>query len=735
VSFDGTNWLVVWSQDDLIHGRRVDPTGKLMETAPFVVYSTIAGQLYPAICFDGTNHLVTWKNRGGTEGIDAIVLDKTGKAVSALVQPQVTRHQPPSCAFDGSNFLVVATENSFSSGVDVDGRLVSPGGALASSRFVVGASAFDQRRPRVACDTTQCLVVWEDQRNSAGLDVYGARVKGAVVLDPGGIPIALGPRDQALPSVAFDGRDFVVVWDADNGGTNGHDAVAAFIAGDGRIRGPSPLAIAATADDERHPVIAAPSTANRLVAYSRFDATAPYGGYRTRGRLVTGSAGGTTCTTASDCLSGFCVDGVCCDSACTSQCEACDVTGNVGWCTAVSGAPHGARTACGGTGAGTPCGARCDGVERTKCNFPAADSVACSATACTSGLETHASTCDGLGGCKDVPKMCGAYACGPTACRTSCTSSTDCVTGFACKDSACVPVAGLGDACATTAACGSGLFCTDSVCCASASCAAGESCALGKGKCAKVNGSACGIDAECGSAHCVDGVCCDTVCAGQCEACDVEGSKGKCLPISGAPHGSRTACDKGTNLCSARTCNGTEDTSKCTGFANGSGAQCRAARCEDGKFFSSATCTGAGSCGISSETSCVPYACAATGCRTSCETADHCASGFTCLSGRCEAIGAKCSDDGVELVSADGTRTTCAPFLCRGGACVARCESGADCAPDNTCSADGRCVARAPRTEVEDGGGCGLGRGAPGSALAMMIAAWMASRRRREKVL
>jgi len=40
------------------------------------------------------------------------------------------------------------------------------------------------------------------------------------------------------------------------------------------------------------------------------------------------------CSAAAECASGFCVDGVCCDSACDGQCSVCNVSGNVGYCTA-----------------------------------------------------------------------------------------------------------------------------------------------------------------------------------------------------------------------------------------------------------------------------------------------------------------------------------------------------------------------------------------------------------------
>jgi hypothetical protein len=50
-----------------------------------------------------------------------------------------------------------------------------------------------------------------------------------------------------------------------------------------------------------------------------------------------------------------------------------------------------------------------------------------------------------------------------------------------------------------------------------------------------VKAPACTIDADCSSGHCVDGACCNAGCAGACEACDLAGQVGTCVPIPGNP--------------------------------------------------------------------------------------------------------------------------------------------------------------------------------------------------------
>src|SRR5262249_14507003 len=144
---------------------------------------------------------------------------------------------------------------------------------------------------------------------------------------------------------------------------------------------------------------------------------------------------------------------------------------------AVTGVPRGSRPACGGAGVGTTCGNTCNGVAREGCVYPSSVTP-CSTTACASGVESHASVCDGVGHCNDVPKVCGAFACGTTTCKATCAANTDCAAGFVCKGTACVPAPGLGEPCGPSAPCNGGLSCTDGVCCGVAACDAGSSCGL-----------------------------------------------------------------------------------------------------------------------------------------------------------------------------------------------------------------------------------------------------------------
>ncbi|MBL8715439.1 MAG: hypothetical protein JNL79_05555 [Myxococcales bacterium] len=229
---------------------------------------------------------------------------------------------------------------------------------------------------------------------------------------------------------------------------------------------------------------------------------------------------------------------------------------------------------------------------------------------------------------------------------------------------------------------------------------------------AVADGGACAKATECASGFCVDGVCCNAACGGQCEACDVAGSVGTCSPVSGAPHGARTACvAAGTGVC-ARMCDG-KDRTKCN-FATTT-VECAAANCAAGTATTASNCDGSGSCPTPKSTTCAPYACGGATCKTTCALDADCGGANVCdkPSGKCiAAVEAKCSADGTRSEPTDGSpATVCSPYLCdpSKGRCAERCGSSRDCAAGFACDT-GTGVCNPTATDGgNDGGGCQTG--------------------------
>jgi hypothetical protein len=197
-------------------------------------------------------------------------------------------------------------------------------------------------------------------------------------------------------------------------------------------------------------------------------------------------------------------------------------------------------------------------------------------------------------------------------------------------------------------------------------------------------GAPCARAGECASRFCVDGVCCDSSCTGQCESC----ATGTCSPVSGAPVGNRPACP-GSGDCAA-TCDGQNRTA-CV--FPGADVTCGAPQCA-GDAQVTYACAGNGTCHPTT-TSCGPDAVC---CAGSC-----CASGQECVEGTCQEVEVcrvltescssadQCCQDELtncEVIPQSGNdgAQCCRP---RGGSCA---ERFLDCCGTDECI-DGVCVA------------------------------------------
>lgn len=109
---------------------------------------------------------------------------------------------------DGSRQVDRPTADIYCGRVDAaTGKTLDPGG------IPVCTAPDLQEWPAVAFDGVNFLVVWQDFRSGKRYNVYAARVtpKGEV-LDSDGLPVAAGAQNQGRPGVAFAGGRYLVVW-------------------------------------------------------------------------------------------------------------------------------------------------------------------------------------------------------------------------------------------------------------------------------------------------------------------------------------------------------------------------------------------------------------------------------------------------------------------------------------------------------------------------------------------
>ncbi|MDB5216435.1 MAG: Branched-chain amino acid transporter, amino acid-binding protein [Myxococcaceae bacterium] len=162
----------------------------------------------------------------------------------------------------------------------------------------------------------------------------------------------------------------------------------------------------------------------------------------------------------------------------------------------------------------------------------------------------------------------------------------------------------------------------------------------------------CGYDAECGTGFCVDGVCCDRRCDGKCDGCSAKrktsGEDGVCGPVPpGRDIAGRcfsqlgVACKDGLECTTGFCAQGVCCDSTCTG-------QCQACNQADRPGICSPIMEGA--CGAACDgdhtlkqtgapdVDCAPFKCEGPRCKTTCASVKDCAAPFVCsLDGQCTA--------------------------------------------------------------------------------------------------
>ncbi|MCK4235378.1 hypothetical protein KAX75_13185, partial [candidate division WOR-3 bacterium] len=269
VVFDGINYLVAWRDNRhgnslfvtgqwSIYGARVNSIGTVLDTESIAILSEQVTTYGPSVAFDGTDYLCVWHDLrnwpGNTYDIygarvaqSGVVLDTTGIPISTAGYYE----RYPSIAFDGTNYLCVWQTWSSGSYCKIVGGRIDPSGNILDTTSISGLTATNNPYlPPVAFDGINYLVVWEDNRNG-NVDIYGARVDtSGTVLDTSGFAISIAIDNQQNPSVAFDGINYLVVWEDFRDGDA--DIYGARLDTSGTVLDTSGFAISTAIDEQRN---------------------------------------------------------------------------------------------------------------------------------------------------------------------------------------------------------------------------------------------------------------------------------------------------------------------------------------------------------------------------------------------------------------------------------------------------------------------------------------------------
>lgn len=199
-------------------------------------------------------------------------------------------------------------------------------------------------------------------------------------------------------------------------------------------------------------------------------------------------------------------------------------------------------------------------------------------------------------------------------------------------------------------------------------------------------GEACSKNEHCASEQCVDGVCCESSCAGTCRACSMSRTgepDGVCAnvgdgqdPDSECEESNKTTCG------SDGTCDGA---GACRRW--GIETQCQPAQCTNEGAKPAAFCDGQGTCANSPVQQCAEYACKEGACKRECQNDGDCASGVKCVNKLC---GGKRANGDPCTAGDECSSGKCVDKVCCGSDCDGLCEA---CVGSKTGMPDGQCAA------------------------------------------
>jgi hypothetical protein len=282
VASNGTNWLVAWEDRrnynytywDL-YAARVESSGTVDETTGLKVSGWNGDETAARVSSDGTDYLVVWTDGttviSGTVGgarikSDGTLVDTTGFSVAASGQSDLVYNATTTYYFI-PRYGTGLSNDVFSRRIQGDGT------AVDTSDLSVSTAYNAQYYPSAAFDGTNYFLVWADTRNWAttGFDIYGTRVDtSGTVLDTSGVALCTASGTQSYPAIAFDGTNYLVVWEDRRSGSSVADIFGGRVKPDGTLLDGNGNQFTGAVYEQRYPRVAFDANANYLVVWQDY---------------------------------------------------------------------------------------------------------------------------------------------------------------------------------------------------------------------------------------------------------------------------------------------------------------------------------------------------------------------------------------------------------------------------------------------------------------------------------
>jgi hypothetical protein len=233
ITWNGESFFVVW-QDRRdgkawgIYGARITPDGAVLDPdgIPISIARANYDQVAPVVSYDGEHYVVMWQGKRSPKiwniyftrvSKDGFVLEGNPVPVNPSMRSQVA----PSVAFDGENYLAVWQDFKGGKFWDIVGARITPSGEILDKRSIlispispIVENGWDKWRPTLAWDGRFFLIVWMAQKETKGWMLEGKRVSAeGKIVDFLDISIQADSTNKAFPVLAWDGKEYLLAWE------------------------------------------------------------------------------------------------------------------------------------------------------------------------------------------------------------------------------------------------------------------------------------------------------------------------------------------------------------------------------------------------------------------------------------------------------------------------------------------------------------------------------------------
>lgn len=230
----GSGYFVVWqdrrnTRNDDIWGARVNSSGAVVDTRGIKIYENASSvESTPVVAWVGNGWVVAWAS--GNDLAAAFVSSAGMVTQLGAVTATANIESTPAIAARGTEALLTWTVD----GVEVFGARYS-GGAFGAS-FAIANTAAAEKNPAVAANPAGDYLV-AFQEGASGDNIRGQLVAADGTVTGAAFDVSTESAVQSLPSLGWNGTDFVAAWTTSS---NAGDIRAARIATTGTLVDASP---------------------------------------------------------------------------------------------------------------------------------------------------------------------------------------------------------------------------------------------------------------------------------------------------------------------------------------------------------------------------------------------------------------------------------------------------------------------------------------------------------------